>query len=81
MVVTPLTFLGGAFYSISMLPPLWQKFTLFNPVVYLISGFRWSFYGVADVNVAVSLGATLGFMALCLVVIAWIFRTGYKLRS
>jgi ABC-2 type transport system permease protein len=81
MVVTPLTFLGGAFYSISMLPPLWQKFTLFNPVVYLISGFRWSFYGVADVNVAVSLGATLGFMALCLVVVWWIFRTGYKLRS
>jgi ABC-2 type transport system permease protein len=81
MVVTPLTFLGGAFYSISMLPPLWQKITLFNPVVYLISGFRWSFYGVADVNVAVSLGATLGFMALCLVAIGWIFRTGYKLRS
>jgi ABC-2 type transport system permease protein len=81
MVVTPLTFLGGAFYSISMLPPLWQKITLFNPVVYLISGFRWSFYGVADVNVAVSLGATLGFMALCLVAIAWIFRSGYKLRS
>jgi ABC-2 type transport system permease protein len=81
MVVTPLTFLGGAFYSISMLPPLWQKFTLFNPVVYLISGFRWSFYGVADVNVAVSLGATLGFMALCLLAIGWIFRTGYKLRS
>jgi len=81
MVVTPLTFLGGAFYSISMLPPLWQKITLFNPVVYLISGFRWSFYGVADVNVAVSLGATLGFMALCLVAIGWIFRTGYKLRN
>ena len=81
MVVTPLTFLGGAFYSISMLPPLWQNITLFNPVVYLISGFRWSFYGAADVNVAVSLGATLGFMALCLVAIGWIFRTGYKLRS
>jgi ABC-2 type transport system permease protein len=64
-----------------MLPPLWQKITLFNPVVYLISGFRWSFYGVADVNVGVSLGATLAFMALCLIVIGWIFRTGYKLRS
>ena len=81
MVVTPLTFLGGAFYSIGMLPPLWQKITLFNPVVYLISGFRWSFYGVADVNVAVSALATLGFLALCLVVVWWIFRTGYKLRS
>ncbi|WP_395683932.1 ABC transporter permease [Dokdonella sp.] len=81
MVVTPLTFLGGAFYSINMLPPLWQKITLFNPVVYLISGFRWSFYGVADVNVAVSALATLGFLALCLVAVWWIFRTGYKLRS
>lgn len=81
MVVTPLTFLGGAFYSISMLPPLWQKITLFNPVVYLISGFRWSFYGVADVNIFVSLGMTVAFMALCLVVVWWIFRTGYKLRS
>jgi len=81
MVVTPLTFLGGAFYSISMLPPVWQKITLFNPVVYLISGFRWSFFGVADVNVAVSALATLGFLALCLVAVWWIFRTGYKLRS
>jgi len=81
MVVTPLTFLGGAFYSISMLPPLWQKITLFNPVVYLISGFRWSFYGVADVNVAISAFATLGFLALCLVAVWWIFRSGYKLRS
>jgi ABC-2 type transport system permease protein len=81
MIVTPLTFLGGAFYSINMLPPLWQKITLFNPVVYLISGFRWSFYGVADVNVAVSLGMTLGFMVLCLVAVWWIFRSGYKLRS
>jgi ABC-2 type transport system permease protein len=81
MVVTPLTFLGGAFYSISMLPPLWQKITLFNPVVYLISGFRWSFYGVADVNMALSLGMTLAFMALCLAVVWWIFRTGYKLRT
>jgi len=81
MVVTPLTFLGGAFYSISMLPPLWQKITLFNPVVYLVSGFRWSFYGVADVNVAISAFATLGFLALCLVAVWWIFRSGYKLRS
>ena len=81
MIVTPLTFLGGAFYSIDMLPPLWQKITLFNPVVYLISGFRWSFYGIADVNVAVSVAAILGFLALCLVAVWWIFRTGYKLKS
>jgi ABC-2 type transport system permease protein len=81
MVVTPLTFLGGAFYSISMLPPVWQKITLFNPVVYLISGFRWSFYGVADVNVGVSLAAILGFLALCLAVVWWIFKTGWKLKS
>ena len=80
LVVTPLTFLGGAFYSISMLPPLWQKITLFNPVVYLISGFRWSFYGVADVHIAVSTGMTLGFMALCLLLVWWLFRSGYKLR-
>ena len=81
MVVTPLTFLGGAFYSINMLPPVWQKITLFNPVVYLISGFRWSFYGVADVNVFVSLGMTLAFLAACLVAVWWIFRSGYKLRQ
>ena len=81
MVVTPLTFLGGAFYSINMLPPFWQHVTLFNPVVYLISGFRWSFYGISDVNVAVSALATLGFLALCLVAVWWIFRSGYKLRS
>ena len=81
MILTPLTFLGGAFYSISMLPPLWQKITLFNPVVYLISGFRWSFFGVADVNVATSAAATLGFLALCIAVVSWIFRTGYKLKS
>ena len=80
MVVTPLTFLGGSFYSISMLPPVWQKITLFNPVVYLISGFRWSFYGVADISVAVSLGMTVLFMLLCLGGIAWIFKTGYKLK-
>ena len=81
MIVTPLTFLGGAFYSISMLPPVWQKITLFNPVVYLISGFRWSFYGVADVNVVVSASAILGFLALCLAVVWWIFRTGWKLKA
>ena len=80
MVVTPLTFLGGAFYSINMLPPVWQTITLFNPVVYLISGFRWSFYGVADVNVGISLAAILGFLALCLGVVWWIFRTGWKLK-
>jgi ABC-2 type transport system permease protein len=81
MILTPLTFLGGAFYSISMLPPLWQKITLFNPVVYLISGFRWSFYGTADVNVVASAAATLGFLGLCIVTVAWIFRTGYKLKN
>ena len=81
MVVTPLTFLGGAFYSIDMLPPVWQKITLFNPVVYLISGFRWSFYGIADVNVAVSIAAILGFLALCLALVWWVFRTGWKLKA
>ncbi|HZX90320.1 MAG TPA: ABC transporter permease [Rudaea sp.] len=81
MIVTPLTFLGGAFYSINMLPPVWQTITLFNPVVYLISGFRWSFYGIADVNVALSAGMTLGFLALCLAAVYWVFRTGYKLKS
>ena len=81
MIVTPLTFLGGAFYSINMLPPIWQKITLFNPVVYLISGFRWSFYGVADVNVGISVVAILGFLALCLVAVWWIFRTGWKLKA
>lgn len=81
LVITPLAFLGGSFYSISMLPPLWQKITLFNPVVYLISGFRWSFYGISDVGVGISLAATLGFMVLCVVIIAWIFRTGYRLKS
>ncbi|MCD1596937.1 ABC transporter permease [Rheinheimera aquimaris] len=80
MVITPLTFLGGSFYSISMLPPLWQQITLFNPVVYLISGFRWSFYGVADVNVSLSLAMILLFMALCICVICWIFHTGYKVK-
>ena len=81
MVITPLTFLGGSFYSISMLPPLWQKITLFNPVVYLISGFRWSFFGTSDVGVELSLAATLGFMALCLTGIVWIFRTGYRIKA
>jgi ABC-2 type transport system permease protein len=81
MIITPLTFLGGAFYSVSMLPPIWQKITLFNPVVYLISGFRWSFYGVSDVNVFVSAGATLCFLALCVALVSWIFRTGYKLKT
>lgn len=81
LIITPLTFLGGTFYSIDMLPPFWQQVSLFNPVVYLVSGFRWSFYGVADVSLALSLGMTLGFMALCLAAVAWIFRTGYRLKS
>jgi ABC-2 type transport system permease protein len=81
MIVTPLAFLGGSFYSISMLPPLWQKITLFNPVVYLISGFRWSFYDISDVGVGVSLGMTLLFLILCLAIISWMFRTGYRLKS
>jgi ABC-2 type transport system permease protein len=81
MIVTPLAFLGGSFYSIHMLPPLWQKITLFNPVVYLVSGFRWSFYGVADVGVGISLGMTLLFLLLCLGIVAWIFKTGYKLKA
>ncbi len=80
LIVTPLTFLGGAFYSISMLPPVWQKISLANPVVYLISGFRWSFYGVADVHIAVSTGMTLAFLAICLTIVWWVFKTGYKLR-
>jgi ABC-2 type transport system permease protein len=81
LVVTPLAFLGGAFYSIDMLPDAWRTFSLFNPVVYLISGFRWSFYGMADVAVGISLAATLGFFALCLVVVWWIFKTGYRLKN
>ncbi|HJV59385.1 MAG TPA: ABC transporter permease [Albitalea sp.] len=81
LIVTPLAFLGGSFYSIDMLPPVWQKITLFNPVVYLISGFRWSFYGIADVSVAVSLGMTAVFMAVCMGIVAWIFKTGYRLKS
>jgi len=81
LIITPLVFLGGSFYSISMLPPIWQKITLFNPVVYLISGFRWSFFGTADVAVTISLAAVGGFMLLCLAVIWWIFRTGYRLKT
>ncbi|MEO8670716.1 MAG: ABC transporter permease [Tahibacter sp.] len=81
MIITPLTFLGGAFYSIKMLPEFWQKIALFNPVVYLISGFRWSFYGMADVNIGVSVAAILGFLSACLVAVWWIFRTGWKLKA
>jgi ABC-2 type transport system permease protein len=81
LVVTPLTFLGGAFYSIDMLPEPWRTISLFNPVVYLVSGFRWSFHGVGDVSVAASLGFTAGFMVLCLVVLWWMFRTGYRLKA
>jgi ABC-2 type transport system permease protein len=81
LIVTPLTFLGGAFYSIKMLPPAWRTVTLFNPVVYLISGFRWSFYESSDVSVGVSLGMTLVFFVVCLVIVGWIFRTGYRLKS
>src|SRR5450432_236818 len=81
LIVTPLTFLGGSFYSIDMLPPFWQKVTLFNPVVYLISGFRWSFFEVADVSVGISLAMTVAFMAISLAIVAWIFRTGYRLKT
>ncbi|WBU39454.1 MULTISPECIES: ABC transporter permease [Marinobacter] len=81
MIVTPLVFLGGTFYSIDMLPDTWQTISLFNPVVYLISGFRWAFYGVADVHVAISVGMTLVFLALCMVAVWWIFKTGYRLRT
>jgi ABC-2 type transport system permease protein len=81
LIVTPLTFLGGTFYSVQMLPPFWQTVTLFNPVVYLVSGFRWSFYGIADVSLAVSLGMTAAFMAVALAIVVWIFRTGYRLKT
>jgi ABC-2 type transport system permease protein len=81
LIVTPLTFLGGSFYSIRMLPPIWQKITLFNPVVYLISGFRWSFYGVSDVSVEVSIGMTFVFLLLCLGIVRWMFQTGYRLKT
>ena len=81
MVMTPLTFLGGSFYSINMLPPVWQKITLLNPVVYLISGFRWSFYGVSDVSVTISLGMIFVFLLICITIIWWIFKTGYRIKS
>lgn len=81
LVVTPLTFLGGSFYSIDMLPPAWRTVTLFNPVVYLISGFRWTFYGSGDVGIVASLAATLGFLLICLAVVFWMFRTGYRLKN
>jgi ABC-2 type transport system permease protein len=81
LIVTPLIFLGGSFYSIDMLPPFWQTATLFNPVVYLISAFRWSFYGIADVGVGLSLGMTVFFLTLCLTAVWWIFKTGYRLKT
>ncbi len=81
LIVTPLTFLGGSFYSISMLPPFWQTVALFNPVVYLISGFRWSFYGAGDVSVGLSIAMTLGFLAVSMGIVAWIFKTGYRLKN
>jgi ABC-2 type transport system permease protein len=81
LIITPLTFLGGSFYSIKMLPPAWQKITLFNPVVYLVSGFRWSFYDKSDVGVEVSFGMTLVFLALCLAAIGWVFKTGYRFKA
>jgi len=81
LIITPLTFLGGTFYSVNVLPPFWRTVTLFNPLVYLISGFRWSFYGVADVAVGVSVAATLGFLGACLATVWWMFKTGYRLRT
>ncbi len=81
LIITPLAFLGGSFYSISMLPPVWQSITLFNPVVYLINAFRWSFYGIADVHVGISLGMIAGFLVACLGVVTWMFRTGYRLKN
>ena len=81
LIITPLIFLGGSFYAVDMLPPFWETATLFNPVVYLISGFRWSFYGIADVSVGVSLAMTIAFLALCLTAVWWIFKTGYRLKA
>ena len=81
LIITPLTFLGGSFYSIHMLPPVWQTITLFNPVVYLVSGFRWSFYEIADVGVGISLAMTLAFLVLCMATVWWIFKTGYRLKN
>ncbi|HWM48194.1 MAG TPA: ABC transporter permease [Xanthobacteraceae bacterium] len=81
LVITPLTFLGGTFYSTSVLPPLWQTISLFNPIVYLVSGFRWSFFEISDVHIGISLAVTLGFLGLCLVIVWWIFKTGYRLKN
>jgi ABC-2 type transport system permease protein len=81
LIITPLTFLGGSFYSIDMLPPVWRTITLFNPVVYLVSGFRWSFYGKSDVSIGISLGMTIVFLVACIAIVSWIFRTGYRLRN
>jgi ABC-2 type transport system permease protein len=81
LIITPLTFLGGSFYSIDMLPPFWRTVTLFNPVVYLVSGFRWSFFGTSDVSVGISLAMTFLFLAICLAIVTWMFRTGYRLKS
>ena len=81
LIITPLTFLGGTFYSTSVLPPLWRTITLFNPLVYLISGFRWSFFGIADVNVVISLAMTILFMTVCMVIVWWFFKTGYRLKN
>ena len=81
LIITPLTFLGGTFYSIDMLPPVWRTITLFNPVVYLVSGFRWSFFGTAEVNVVISLAMTLAFLGACLAIVGWMFRTGYRLKT
>jgi ABC-2 type transport system permease protein len=81
MIITPLTFLGGSFYSVKMLPPVWQQITLFNPVVYLINGFRWSFYGISDVSVALSLGITLTVLGVCIGLVAYLFKTGYRLKA
>jgi ABC-2 type transport system permease protein len=81
LIITPLTFLGGSFYSINVLPPLWQTVALFNPIVYLVSGFRWSFFEVADVHIGFSLAATFGFLALCLIIVSWIFSTGYRIKN
>ena len=81
LIITPLTFLGGSFYSIDMLPPLWRTVTLFNPVVYLVSGFRWSFFGKSDVSIGISLGMTVVFLLVCIAIVSWIFKTGYRLRN
>jgi ABC-2 type transport system permease protein len=81
LIITPLTFLGGTFYSTSVLPPFWRTVTLFNPLVYLISGFRWSFFDIADVHIQISVAMTLGFLALCMAIVSWFFKTGYRLKN